>query len=309
MLTRHHDDFFRVIVEERLRLSSRDDFSDIERKRLEKALKILASATCFGIYAQMDRRDDDDKVEVMCHGIDPEPYKCKVAHPEFPGEFWFAPLGSLITAGARLMLALLDPCVSELHGTYVMEDTDSMAIVATEHAGLVPCPGGPFKMPDGRSAIRALSWNEVAEIVTRFARLNPYTDKSRSILKIERDHYDPETGEQRQVYCLAVSSKRYALFLHHEEGNPVLLQKGLNNHEDRWSEHGLGHLRNPFDPESEDRDWIRQAWISVIRRSWAFSPSRWVLKHLPAVGRIPVRVQLQCVHWQSSIEARSTAIG
>jgi hypothetical protein len=66
------DDFFRLIVEERLRLSSRCDLSAIEIKRLDKALKILASATCFGIYAQMDRQGEDDKVEVTCHGIDPD---------------------------------------------------------------------------------------------------------------------------------------------------------------------------------------------------------------------------------------------
>ena len=52
---------------------------------------------------------------------------------------------------------------------------------------------------------------------------------SRSILKIERDNYEPETGKQRQLYCLAISSKRYALFLRDEHGNPVLLQKGINN--------------------------------------------------------------------------------
>jgi hypothetical protein len=38
------DDFFRVIVEERLRLSSRGQLSDIETKRLEKALKICSPA-------------------------------------------------------------------------------------------------------------------------------------------------------------------------------------------------------------------------------------------------------------------------
>ncbi len=283
-----HDDFFRVIVDERLNLSSRGDLSDMEAKRLDKALKILASATCFGIYAQMDRQDNDEKVEVICHGIDPDPYKCTVAHPEFPGDFWFSPLGSLITAGARLMLALLDHCISALRGTYVMEDTDSMAIVATEYGGLVPCPGGAFRMPDGRSAVRALSWREVAEIVARFVKLNPYTDKSRSILKIERDNYDPETGKQRQVFCLAISSKRYALFLRDDDGNPVLLQKGINNHEDRWSEHGLGHLRNPLDPESEDRDWIRQAWISVVRRTLSLPAQPLGLEHLPAIGRVPI---------------------
>ena len=236
----------------------------------------------------MDRQDEDDKVEVTCHGIDPDPYTCKVAHPEFPGEFWFAPLGSLITAGARLMLALLDHCVSEFHGTYVMEDTDSMAIVATEHGGFVPCPGGPFEMPDGHAAVRALSWREVAEIAARFAKLNPYADKSRSILKVERDNYDPETGKQRQVYCLAIASKRYALFLRDEYGNPVLLQKGINNHEDRWSEHGLGHLRNPMNPDSEDRDWIRQAWINIIRVTLGLPIEPLGFEHLPAIGRVPI---------------------
>lgn len=283
-----HNDFFRVIVDERLSVSSRGDLSGVESKRLDKALKILASATCFGIYAQMDRKDEKDKVEVTCHGIDPAPFTCAVSHPECPGEFWFSPLGSLITAGARLMLALLDHCVSALRGTYVMEDTDSMAVVSTEHGGLVPCPGGPFQMPNGRAAVRALSWKEVEEIVRRFAKLNPYADKSRSILKIERDNYDPETGKQRQLYCLSISSKRYALFLSDDDGNPALLQKGVNNHEDRWSEHGLGHLRNPMDPESEDRDWIRSAWINIIRITLGLPVERLGFENLPAIGRVPI---------------------
>jgi hypothetical protein len=155
-------------------------------------------------------------------------------------------------------------------------------------AGLVPCPGGPFKMPDGRSAVMALSWREVDEIAARFVKLNPYTDKSRSILKIERDNYDPETGKQRQVFCLAIASKRYALFLRDEDGCPVLLQKGVNNHEDRWSEHGLGHLRNPMNPESEDRDWIRQAWINILRATLGLPVEPLEFEHLPAIGRVPI---------------------
>ena len=30
------------------------------------------------------------------------------------------------------------------------------------------------------------------------------------------------------------------------------------------SEHGLGHLLNPTDPESDDRDWIREAWRLIV---------------------------------------------
>ncbi len=126
---------------------------------------------------------------------------------------------------------------------------------------------------------------QVDEIAARFVKLSPYADKSRSILKIERDNYDPETGEQRQVYCLAISAKRYALFLRDEHGDPVLLQKAVNNHEDRWSEHGLGHLRNPINPRQrrsrldsavvdQYHPWNfrftrRTAWLRASARCWA----------------------------------------
>src|SRR6516225_7382040 len=126
---------------------------------------------------------------------------CKVAHPEAPGEYCFPPMASLITGGARLMLALLERSVADLGGTYAMEDTDSMAIVATEHGGLVPCPGGPERTPNGESAIKALSWQDVDGIADRFKALNPY-DRAAvpgSILKIEDDNYengDPKKGKQ-----------------------------------------------------------------------------------------------------------------
>lgn len=281
------DDFFRVIVDQRLRLSSRSDLTAVERKRLDKALKILASATTYGIWAQMDRLEGDEKVEVACHGIDSETFTCKVSNPDAPGEFCFPPLASLITGGARLMLALLERCVTELGGTYVMEDTDSMAIVATEHGGLVACPGGPFELSDGRRAVRALSWQQVDQIAALFRKLSPYRKKARSILKIEIDNYDLTTGEQRQVYCFAISSKRYALFLL-DESEPALLQKGVNNPEDRWSEHGLGHLRNPLDFESEDRGWIRTAWLNIVRRALGLPTEPLSFEHFPAVGRITI---------------------
>jgi hypothetical protein len=150
-----------------------------------------------------------------------------------------------------------------------MEDTDSMAIVATQRGGLVACPGGPYTVKDGREAIRALSWEQVAEVVALFAQLNPYdrTAVEDSILKIEADNYDPITTKQRQLWCLAISAKRYVLFLRDRDGEPVLLRKGVNNSEDGWSQHGLGHLVNPTEPTSEDRSWIAQAWLGIVRRS------------------------------------------
>jgi hypothetical protein len=283
-------DFFRVVIEERKRLSKREDLDTIERERLDKALKTFGSATSYGIFAQMDRQESDEKVRLTCFGPDETPYTCSVAHPEAPGEYCFPPLAALVTSAGRLLLALLERLVADRGGTYAMEDTDSMAIVAARRGGLVPCPGGPYRTKDGREAIRALSWEQVHEIADLFARLNPYDRKAvqGSILKIEDDNFDPKTGKQRQLWCYAISAKRYALFLRGKNDEPELLRSKMNNGEDRWSEHGLGHLLNPTGPESEDREWIAQAWLRIIRKALGFRTKPPRFESLPAVGRTSV---------------------
>src|SRR6202035_1556788 len=109
---------FATAIEQRHLLPRREDLSERERRRLKKALKVLANAAGYGIYAEMIRRDSDRKVRVKCRGLDWTPYNCEVAHPEDPGEYCFPPFASLITAAARLMLALLEHSVTTLGGTY-----------------------------------------------------------------------------------------------------------------------------------------------------------------------------------------------
>ena len=145
----------------------------------------------------MDRLEGKEMIETTCYGVDPEPFTCEVANPDVPGEFCFPPVASLITGGGRLMLAMLEHCVSKLGGEYVMEDTDSMAIVATERGGLVPCVRGLFEMKDGRRAIKALSWQQVHDVAERFRKLSPYRDTSRSILKIEIRKQHPHRCRKR----------------------------------------------------------------------------------------------------------------
>jgi hypothetical protein len=284
-----HDDFFRRVIEERKRLASNATLSEQEQQRLDKALKVLANATSYGIFAEMIREESKAKVPVSCYGIDPAPFLCKVANAEHAGEYCFPPLASLITAAARLMLALLERCVTDLGGTYAMEDTDSMAIVATQRGGLIECRGGPYRR-NGKPAIRSLSWAQVASITQRFDQLNPYdrTAIPGSVLKIEDDNFDPETGRQRQLWCLAISAKRYALFIRDPIGKPELLSKGVNNKEDRYSEHGLGHLLNPTDPQSDDRDWIAAAWLAIVRRSLGLSVKALGFEKRVAAGRTTV---------------------
>jgi hypothetical protein len=285
-------DFFKVVIEERKRLASRSDLSEPEKERLDKALKVLSNAASYGIYAEMNRQESDNQVSVTCHGIDAKPFTCRVAHPDVPGEYCFPPFASLITGAARLMLALLEHCVTktELGGTYAMEDTDSMAIVATQSGGMVPCPGGSHRMADGKEAVKTLSWPQVKKITERFAALNPYARDAvpGSILKIEDDNFDPKTGNQRQLFCFAISAKRYLLFVRNDEGAPVFLRKGVNNKDDRRSEHGLGHLLNPTDPDDEDREWIAKTWLNMLSRALDLPTKDPSFEHSPAVGRITI---------------------
>lgn len=60
------------------------------------------------------------------------------------------------------------------------------------------------------------------ELVARFTVLDPYSGQGhpKSILEIEEENYDPETGRQRQIYCLTIASKRYGLFIRRADGTP-----------------------------------------------------------------------------------------
>ena len=246
------DDFFREIVEHRQRIKKSREISDPERKRLSEALKVIANSGSYGIFAEMNPEDlaPDEKAEIEVFGLD-EPFRCKTSVPETPGEFFCAPIAALIPAAARLILAILERCVTDAGGAYAFCDTDSMAIVSTEDGEFIP--------DIGRSA---LSHAEVDEIVERFSPLNPY-DRALvpSILKIEDENF--RDGKHERLFALCISAKRYALF-NRTPGGGIEIRK--------CSEHGLGHLLNPLDPDEDSAsrektaNWIEEFWRMIIAR-------------------------------------------
>ncbi len=133
-------DFFRAVIEERKRSATDKSLTKAERERLNTALKTIANAGSYGIFAQMDRKElpSGKRAEVELWGLTGEPFSNRLATPEEAGPFCFPPLAALITAGAKLMLALLESVVTERGGSYVFCDTDSMAIVASEQEQFVP---------------------------------------------------------------------------------------------------------------------------------------------------------------------------
>jgi hypothetical protein len=116
------------------------------------------------------------------------------------------------------MLALLERLVTDEHGSYAFCDTDSLAIVATPDGGSVPCHTAE------RETITALRWTTLRGILDRFQSLNPYDPSLLQPWKVEHDSLE------RQLYCYAISAKRYALYRHGGDGKPDLL--AASDHED-----------------------------------------------------------------------------
>ena len=270
------EDFFRKVIEER---KGKD-----KSHPLYYFLKILANAGCYGIYAEVNRRQtgkNDAKVIGIFSGEDSKTERTCVVEP--PGPWYFPPVSAQITAGGRLLLAVLEKMVTDAGGTYLMCDTDSMAIVASESGGLVPCNGGPRKMPDGRDAIQALSWAKTREIASKFKRLNPYKKKivPGSVLNIVEELNYEVTGKQRQLYGYGISAKRYDLFI--LDGTRVRIIKP--------SEHGLGMYFRPKEGRDEECDapeWIKESWEWITTRALGLPCREPKWFQLPVMRRIAI---------------------
>ncbi len=284
--------FFVSVVERRAKLPEAG-----RKVGLGRFLKVFASSTSYGIFAEMNRHErvngKTEQIQVFALRSFETP-----AVPETPGAFFFAPTAALVTGAARLMLALLEHEVTSLGGSYAFCDTDSMAIVATQRRRTLKINSAGA---DGRTApqrIRALSWADVRRIVETFDRLNPYATVEH-LLKIEDENL--EEGRQREIGCFAISAKRYCLFVRDESGRPepVAISDADDEIDDegdqpdqpsvvKRSEHGLGHLINPYDPDRIDSDWIREAWAWILANELGLNPENPGWFDLPAVSRTSV---------------------
>ena len=100
---------------------------------------------------------------------------------------------------------MIERCVRDAGGTYLSCDTDALIIVASK-------TGGTVQMPDGAPPVKALSWSEVEQIVSRFDSLSPYNRKIVPHLLRLTDENDGKEGVQRQLFGLSIAAKRYVLY-------------------------------------------------------------------------------------------------
>lgn len=276
-------DVFQTLVEMRHHVKGDLRLSQSERDTLSGVLKTLANSGSYGIFAEINPQDlaEDKTMTVAVHGAE-ESFQAKSHKPEEPGEFCFPPLAASITAAARFLLAIIEQLTREKGGTYALCDTDSMAVVASETGGFWPCPGGNHRGPQGTTGILALSWRDVQAIAVRLESLNPYGEAIHgTLLKIEDENF--KDGRQIQLYAFGLSAKRYCLFHKGIKGAIEIVKA---------SEHGLGHLLNPTDPEDQEKGlsgaarWIEDVWRNLVAQALGGQmtpPPAWFVR--PAVAR------------------------
>jgi len=167
-------------------------------------LKILANSGSYGLFVELNPQDSAATKIKVFSGEDSFETASEVI--EQPGD-WFAPyVGSLITSGGRLLLAMLERQIQDAGGIFLFCDTDSAAIVSTEQ-------GDEITMPEGAKSVKALSRSEVQHIVDKFESLNPYDPNiaHASILKIHKLNWG-KNKNRRQLYGYSIAAKRYALY-------------------------------------------------------------------------------------------------
>ena len=129
----------------------------------------------------------------------------------------------------------------------------------------------------------------VKAIADWFSALNPY-DFGGSILKIEGENFALKSSEFEPLYCLAVSSKRYALFNLADDRIPIFR---------KVSAHGLGHLVPPYTKDDPPSDippppskvlrsgverWHCDYWFQVVSAGLAGKPDMVPLNYHPALS-------------------------
>ena len=205
------DDLFTRLIDMR-------DEAKAKRDSIQKALKIVANSTAYGIFVEVNRDDAPKPESLAVFGPHGNGFDIDSKAIEEPGRYFHPLLGTLITGAARLMLALAEKLTLDQGLEWVFCDTDSLSIAKPELMESNEFEG------------------KYNSIINWFELLNPY-QKPGSILKIEDANYGINSTALEPLYCFSISAKRYVLFNIGKASKPIIRKA---------SAHGLGHLMEPY---------------------------------------------------------------
>jgi hypothetical protein len=279
---------FQRLVELRKRKS--DD--ELDDKLRSTGYKVIANSGAYGIFVETTPEDIDPDSPRSLTSVDVwgmHRFMARVDRPETHSPLCSFPIASLVTAGARLLLAVAQRLVNDAGGEVAYCDTDSLMPIATEHGGYVPSTGGPYRMRDGRRAGRALSWREVDAILDDLASLNVY-DRNivrGSSFELEDENRD-QAGERRQLYFYGTREKSYTLYALDPDGQPVLAKQ---------SAHTIGQYSSPY-PRDRERRWIAEAWEYTICAALGMPAEAPAWFDLPATSQLTQTTRHLMKHYE-----------
>jgi len=265
LLDPNASDLFSAIINMR-------DKAKAAKDPIEKHLKILANSTGYGVYAEIIRDDAPKPEPLTIVGMDGQETACQSKALEEPGRYFHPLLATMITSGARLMLACAEAVAERQDLGWAFCDTDSLAIAR----------------PDAMD--RDVFEARVQNVIDWFVPLNPYEEPG-SILQIEDVNYAPDTKEHVPLYCWAISAKRYALFNIDADGTPIIRKA---------SAHGLGHLMEPYGeddaapnvpapicdlPKIGVKRWQYDLWFHIIKAARSGHPNQVGLDYHSALSK------------------------
>lgn len=233
--------FLKIIVEQK-QIAKNGSDADRDLAALALGLKELANSV-YGVNAEVNvkppKTDDPIAGDVYADVA----YESPKVHDERPGAFANPILASLITGGARLILAMLEREVSDRGGTFTFCDTDSLGTnCARRSADGIPC----------------LPSSEIEAIIERFDALNPYDVAFvPHLLKVEY----PGIADLR---CFAVSAKRYVLY-RWRPGKRIQIVKA--------SESALGAIIGRTEKETTHK-LAGRIWLSILLNHLDVNPNQ-----------------------------------
>jgi hypothetical protein len=247
----YKDDLIKTLVEQRARVKRERDKAkadgDLELERRLDAeqlgMKAASNASSYGTPIEINITEHKRPISITVHRPDGSSYHTRSHRIEEPGT-WFHPLvGSFVASGGRLMLAAAIALFREAGAAHSCADTDALFVAAT-------------RTGEGNDGVPTLRWRDALSIVQRFSPLNRYDPEviPGSLLELEPENRDPETGDLRELLCVSLASKRYSLWTNGPNGRPQIVGRSGKR---RRSEHGLGHLVPPrnLDPEAFYDQW------------------------------------------------------
>lgn len=279
----YHDDFFRRLIELRTQAKQQLDMAkssgncsiEAQLHTEQLALKITANSTSYGIFVELNVNEYDRLQEIECFGGNGESFPTLVHSIESPGNYFHPLIATLITGAARLKLALAEKLTQEAGIDWAFCDTDSMALSRL----------------NGMSETQFLK--QANWVQDWFTSLNPYKEKG-PIFKIEDVNFKLKKGKKTKeletLYCLTVSSKRYALFNLDASNRPIIRKA---------SAHGLGHLRPPYAEKDAPKSiptpcislidigverWQYDLWYQIILAALKDKPDQVDLTYHPALS-------------------------